>query len=305
MNTHIEVFKYDSGRPGTALAVMGAVHGNEICGAIALKKLKARIDAGAIVLKAGRLILVPVANPEGYAQNKRYIDRNLNRKFYPKPESERHDYEDHLDNQICAALDGVNYLLDIHSYDAEGPPFIFIGGKFSEEKKFALSLGVSNNFIWGWSDAFRNSNIPEKESYGAVEYIRTVGGRSITLECGQHKAPGAPDVAYVAAVNAMAYHGLIDAAAARSEIAGITLSPLGQLKYAKMLSVIPNAPGMTLARSFRHFETLEAGTELVRQPDKAAITAPVKGYAIMPWPEAPIGEGILYFARDEEPFPGQ
>ena len=45
---------------------------------------------------------------------------------------------------------------------------------------------------------------------GTTEYMRTQGGYAITLECGQHADPAAPDVAYRAIRNTLAHLGLVD-----------------------------------------------------------------------------------------------
>jgi predicted deacylase len=300
MNTHVEVFKYDSGRPGKALGIMGAVHGHEKCGAFALQKLKAQLDAGEVKLKSGRLVLIPAANPEAFAANKRLIERNLNRFFSPKPEAERKHYEDHLDHQIAEGLEGVDYLLDLHSYTASGPPFAFINGADRKTRDFAASLGVTRNFVWGWADAFADKNAPPKESWGAVEYVRSLGVCSMTLECGQHLDPQAPDVAYAAALNAMAYLGLIDEAVARGKTQGLSLPPLGSVRYAKMKTLVRNAPS-TLVRPFKHLDPLKKGEALAQLPNGEIEVSPIDGYAVMPFPTAPVGDAILYLAVEEEP----
>jgi hypothetical protein len=46
---------------------------------------------------------------------------------------------------------------------------------------------------------------------GTTEYMRTTGGYALTLECGQHVDPQAPEVAYRAIINTLAFLKLIDA----------------------------------------------------------------------------------------------
>ncbi len=48
---------------------------------------------------------------------------------------------------------------------------------------------------------------------GTTEYMRTTGGYALTLECGQHLDPQAPEVAYRAIVNTLAFLELIEAPA--------------------------------------------------------------------------------------------
>ena len=49
------------------------------------------------------------------------------------------------------------------------------------------------------------------EGIGTTEYMRSVGGYGVTLECGQHSDPSAVDVAYNAIVNALGHLQLTDA----------------------------------------------------------------------------------------------
>ncbi|MEO9455040.1 succinylglutamate desuccinylase/aspartoacylase family protein [Chromobacterium phragmitis] len=71
--------RYQALKEGPALIVTGAVHGNEVCGAIAIRRLMAELEQGARKLAAGRLTLVPVANPLAYRLGQRGGERNLNR----------------------------------------------------------------------------------------------------------------------------------------------------------------------------------------------------------------------------------
>ena len=72
--------------PGPSLLVLGAVHGNEVCGAHAVVRLVDALDEGRLQLQRGRLTLVPVANALAFGQNTREGERNLNRRFMPRAE---------------------------------------------------------------------------------------------------------------------------------------------------------------------------------------------------------------------------
>jgi predicted deacylase len=72
--------------PGPALVVLGAVHGNEACGAHAIARAMDDLLHGRLTLARGRLTLVPVANPLAFGRNTREGERNLNRRFVPLAE---------------------------------------------------------------------------------------------------------------------------------------------------------------------------------------------------------------------------
>jgi hypothetical protein len=93
---------YVSPQPGTRLVVLGAVHGDEVCGTRAIERVVAELDAGTLTLVKGRVTFVPVTNPLAYAQKRRAGDRNLNRKL--QPTTAPREYEDHVANWLCPLL---------------------------------------------------------------------------------------------------------------------------------------------------------------------------------------------------------
>lgn len=301
-STTVEVFEFKGGRPGPTLIMLGSVHGNEPCGTAALRRLKGKIESGEMPLQVGGVILIPVANPGAAAEGKRFLERDLNRSLFPKAPDEIKVYEDKLDNQICAQIDRADYLLDLHSYSVGGAPFCFISGKSAAEVAFAESLGVTRNFVWGWSDAYGVSGVEAKYAWGTTEYSRARAKPAIavTLECGQHKDATAPDVAYAAAVNALAYLGIVDLAAAGRVLAKVQIPAPGPKQFARMHSVVWNEPA-TLEPDLVHFSPLKSGQALARRPDGSAIVAPFDGFLIMPDRHAALGEEMGYIGRNEAP----
>ena len=225
---------YASPEPGTRLIVLGAVHGNEICGTRAIERVGAELDAGTLKLMRGRLTMVPVTNPLAYAMRRRTGDRNLNRKLAPTDTPR--EYEDHVANWLCPLLAQHEVLLDLHSFRSPGAPFVMVGPQdnrgalepfahAAREEALALRLGVQRA-VDGWLGTYaagaarraefgRSTGVEldtdPRYGIGTTEYMRSVGGWSLTLECGQHDDPAAPDVAYRAIVNTLAHLQLIDA----------------------------------------------------------------------------------------------
>ena len=151
----IKSVSFASLNPGKHLVVLGAIHGNEICGPEAITRIIDILDKNMLELRQGSVTLVPVCNPKAYALNKRFVDHNLNRKLYPKDVTP--NYEDKIGNQLCKLLDQADVLLDLHSYQSQGGPFCFLGNSSREELEFCQSLGISD-YIYGWSEAFSNNS---------------------------------------------------------------------------------------------------------------------------------------------------
>ena len=107
-------------RPGPVVTVLGALHGNELVGPLALTYLcgpsflgeDKAIDPGAM---AGTLRIVPVVNLPGYRRQSRYMadGRDLNRSFPGKPDSNTTSRVAHrLWNEI---ISGSDHLIDLHT----------------------------------------------------------------------------------------------------------------------------------------------------------------------------------------------
>jgi hypothetical protein len=128
-------------------------------------------------------------------------------------------------------------LLDLHSFKSPGVPFAFIGPRdnagplepfahAAREEALARRLGVGR-VVDGWLETYAAgvarrqalaASLPDAQldldpryGIGTTEYMRSVGGWGVTLECGRHDDPAAPEVGYRAILNTLAHLGLIDA----------------------------------------------------------------------------------------------
>ncbi|MEK9494934.1 succinylglutamate desuccinylase/aspartoacylase family protein, partial [Photorhabdus sp. P32] len=90
---------YTGLQPGPRVIIMGATHGNEVCGTKAIRRVMDEIDSGALHIAAGSLTFVPIVNPLAYQQVTRNGDRNLNRDLFPKANPQ--DFEDQIANWLC------------------------------------------------------------------------------------------------------------------------------------------------------------------------------------------------------------
>lgn len=293
----VKIVTYQALEPGISLTALGAVHGNEHCGAKAIGRLIADIDNGEVILKSGTLQLVPVTNPKAYLAGVRFIERNLNRFLYPKEERLR--YEDHLDPIVCGLLDTTDVLLDLHSYTSQGGPFIFLGGHDPDELAYARALGVAD-FVTGWTEAFGDANAG-KESQGTTEYARARGALAVTLECGHHENADAPDIGYRAILLALAHLDMLDMecpAALRLDRG----SPPGKQRLVRMKDVYRREEGASLGRPWKHFDRVAKGGTMAVLASGAILPAPEDGYIVLPKEKAGPGEEWFYFGT-EAAFP--
>jgi predicted deacylase len=303
--------------PGKRLIVLGAVHGNETCGTRAITRLLPELDDGTLKIQRGTVTFVPVTNPLAYERGQRAGDRNLNRNL--RPNAAPQDYEDRIANALCPLLAEHEVLLDLHSFHTAGQPFAMIGpddntgtlepfAHAAEEEALALRLGP-RRIVEGWLDTYADGvkkrlqrTAPNERAHllstdpsygvGTTEYTRSRGGYAITLECGQHQDPQAPEVGYRAILNTLAHLGLIDAPApaARSDIEFLRLAEVTDLHHT----------GDRFARAWASYDPLKAGELIGTRADGTALQAPADGFIVFPNPAAQPGNEWFYFARASE-----
>jgi predicted deacylase len=305
---------YASPEPGTRLIVLGAVHGNEICGTRAIERVGAELDAGTLKLMRGRLTMVPVTNPLAYAMRRRTGDRNLNRKLAPTDTPR--EYEDHVANWLCPLLAQHEVLLDLHSFRSPGAPFVMVGPQdnrgalepfahAAREEALALRLGVQRA-VDGWLGTYAAGAARRAEfgrftgveldtdpryGIGTTEYMRSLGGWSLTLECGQHDDPAAPDVAYRAIVNTLAHLQLIDAP---------DPAPAARMEGLRLCDVVPRLHASDVfVGEWTSFDPVHAGQLIARRHDGTEVRAPRDGYVVFPNVAAEVGNEWFYLAQAE------
>ena len=160
--THLRSHTFNGLAPGPRLLVLGAVHGNEVCGSHGITQILAEIDSGTLTIERGSVTFVPITNPLACQLKQRVGDRNLNRNMAPSAIPQ--DFEDRLANVLCPLLEAHDVLLDLHSFHTGGAPFVMIGPQdnqgtlepfahASEEMQLALHTGPYR-IVEGWLDTY-------------------------------------------------------------------------------------------------------------------------------------------------------
>ena len=289
--------------PGPSLVVLGAVHGNEVCGAHAIVRAIDDLTHGRLRLLRGRLTLVPVANPLAFAQATREGQRNLNRRFLPQPDPQ--DYEDRITHQLAPLLAQHEVLLDLHSFHTPGDPFAMVGprnnsgarepfARAAEEMALARALGAQQ-VVEGWLEVYDRAarlrgELPDDEGIGTNEYMRSQGGYAVTIECGQHEDPEAIDAA------TRAIHGAL----AHLELAHVPAPPRFAGPAARLKDVVlRESPADRLAQDWHSFDAVQAGDVIAHRADGTPVAAPYDGCVLFPHPEAEVGQELFYLAEPD------
>jgi predicted deacylase len=165
----MQVHTVGSGTPD--VAVVGAVHGDEPCGARAIERF---LDADLSVDRPAKLI---VANERALERGVRYVDTDLNRALPGDPESDL--YEERLAHELLAEVEGCT-TLGIHSTVSYDGPFANVAYLNERKREVAAHLPVD----------------------GVVDFTVVADGRSVELpkfvdiEAGRQGSAAAADNAY-------------------------------------------------------------------------------------------------------------
>lgn len=308
---HLRVHRYAALEPGPRLVVTGAVHGNETAGTRGIERVIAEIEAGEIDIVRGQVSFVPVTNPLAYVKRQRNGDRNLNRRLQPSASPQ--DNEDRIANLLCPLLAAHDVLLDLHSFRSPGRPFALRGpvdnagtlepfAHEAAEARLAAHLGVTR-IVDGWLAAYAEGVARRREraltpgavhedpayGVGTTEYMRSVGGYAVTLECGQHEDAAGPEVAHHAIRQTLALLG----------IATLPLAPPpAAFECLTLAQVIDrHAEGDRFMKTWTSFDALEAGDLIAERADGSAVLAPFAGYIVFPDHGALPGHEWFYLAR--------
>lgn len=321
LDPHTKSFKsvsFQALKPGTQLIVLGAVHGNEVCGTQAITRVISEIEQGKIILRRGKVTFVPITNPLAYAKNERSGDRNLNRNLFPTVTPQ--DFEDHIANWLCPLLAQHEVLLDLHSFHTPGLPMVMMGPenntgtleafKFAEqENALAVRLGV-NRFVDGWLDTYAKGverrqslnlhpqnrqhllNADVRYGVGTTEYMREQGGYALTLECGQHADPTAQDIGYQAIINTLIHLDLVD---------GPEPQLADKKQSLRLYDVVDrNAPEDQFIKEWKSFDEIKAGMQIGTRADGTAVCASTAGFIVFPNPNALPGQEWFYLAKSTQ-----
>ncbi|MCQ9373502.1 succinylglutamate desuccinylase/aspartoacylase family protein [Methyloversatilis sp. XJ19-13] len=300
--------------PGPRLIVLGAVHGNEIGGTRGIERVLDELARGDLVIVRGTVTFVPITNPLAWTLKRRAGDRNLNRNL--RPVAEPQDYEDRIANVLCPLLAAHDVLLDLHSFHTGGEPFAMLGPQDNDgtleafsyaaaEEALALRLGA-RRLVEGWLDTYATGvrkrlarTAPTERAHllstdpdygiGTTEYMRRMGGYAVTLECGQHDDPAAPEFAWRAIRNTLAHLKLVEAPAPAAR---------DSFELLRLTEVIDRLhPDDQFARTWCSFDPVSAGDAIGTRHDGTPVIAPQDGYIVFPNPTSTPGNEWFYFAQ--------
>ncbi|WP_299621365.1 M14 family metallopeptidase [Pelagibius sp.] len=221
-NTGIDyITRFDAAEPGPHVMITAVVHGNEVCGAIALdwlfrnsvQPLKGSLSLGFMNIAAYDSF--DPADPTA----SRFVDEDFNRLWAAETldNQERDSVELRRARQVRPYLDGVDFLLDIHSMQHKTPP-LMMAGPLPKGRAFARDVGLPELVVTDTGHA-AGKRMRDYEGFADPASPKN----ALLMECGQHWEAAAGPLAIHTALRFLLAKGVVAADWAADELADVEL----------------------------------------------------------------------------------
>lgn len=274
-NTDVPYFTtIDSGIAGPHVGITAVVHGNELCGAIALDYLfKAGVAPrrGSLTLGFANVEAYLAFNPDDPTAT-RFLDEDFNRVWdIDTLEGDRDSREVRRAREIRPAIDRIDQLLDIHSMQSMIPP-LMMAGPLEKGRNLARRIGTPAHVVVDSGHA-AGRRMRDYKDFGDANSPKN----AVLIECGQHWQAEAAPVAIDAAYRFLLAHDVIDAATAEGHLLPL---PDDQKVIEVTGPVTIETDNFRFARKFVGMEVLAKGETIAWDGD-TEITAPYDGCVLI------------------------
>lgn len=250
-NTGVEyVTRFDSGVAGPHVLLTALVHGNELCGALALDylfKIGVRPRAGILTLAFCNVAAFGTFDPARPTAS-RFIDEDFNRVWSADVlDGPRQSVELARARELRPIVAAADHLLDLHSMQHATAPLVLCG-PLEKGRAFARAIGYPEIVV---SD----------EGHAAGKRMRDFGAfadpssprNSLLIECGQHWEQSSADVAKEMTLRFLAYFRMLDPAIVTQHL----------LKPPPTQKVIEVTEAVTIRSDDFHFDANYRGLEVI------------------------------------------
>ncbi|HWK71872.1 MAG TPA: succinylglutamate desuccinylase/aspartoacylase family protein [Burkholderiaceae bacterium] len=262
------VWHFDSGLPGPTLMITSLIHGNELCGAWALKTLL----ASGLRPQAGGMILA-FCNLDGYDRfdvqrpdASRYIDEDLNRVWQDERLAQANNRERRRAAELLPWIRRADHLLDLHSMHEPGKPLL-LTGLLPRNIELARKLGAPEHVI---VDAGHKDGVRLRD-YGRFGDPLDEAC-ALLIECGYHGDQASRRVALDMTARMLRETGVV----APGRIPQEWFQPEPSVQRVLQVTEAIVAPSMdvSFARDWEGLETVARAGEVIGWADGRPITTP-------------------------------
>ena len=292
-NTGIDyVTTFDSGKPGPHVAVTAVVHGNELCGAIAVDWLfrqEVRPVAGKLSLAFANVEAYLAFDPDDPTTS-RFLDEDFNRVWSPKKlDGDGRTLELERARAIRPFIDKVDLLFDIHSMQKQSAPLI-LSGPLERGRQLAQAVGVPELVV---SDAGHAEGVRMRDYGGFADPASSKN--ALLIECGQHWEKPAGDLAIASAVRFLRATGAV-----APDFGEGHTGPDAKQVFAEVSGpvTIHSEAGFTFAKEWTSGEVVEKAGTLIGHDGDEPVTTPYDNcMLVMPTMKPWKGQTAVRLAR--------
>ncbi|MDM9560906.1 succinylglutamate desuccinylase/aspartoacylase domain-containing protein [Bordetella petrii] len=263
------VWHFDSGRPGRSLMVAALIHGNELCGAWALKDALAaglRPRRGSLTMAFCNLQAFDSFDAARHDAS-RFVDEDMNRVW----SAERLAQPQSCERQRALALrpwvERADWLLDLHSMHEPGAPLL-LTGTLPRNIELARRLGAPAHVVVdaGHQDGVRMRDFGRFGDPGCEEAC------ALLVECGFHGEPAARAVALDMMARMLLAADIVD----QADLPAGWLQPAPDRQRVLEVTDAVVAPSMQVrfAQAWQGLETLEQAGSVIGWAGEQPIVTP-------------------------------
>ncbi|AZG06777.1 succinylglutamate desuccinylase [Pigmentiphaga sp. H8] len=269
-NTGVEgVWHFDSGTPGRHVLVTSLVHGNELCGAWAVKtalETGLRPRRGKLTLAFCNLAAFDTFDVARHDAS-RYLDEDLNRVWSDDKLAAPTTRERTRAAALLPWVRQADWLLDLHSMHEPCAPLLLTGMQ-PRNLELARELGAPRHVI---VDAGHKDGVRMRD-YGRFGQMADNGTRSLLIECGYHGAIESRTVALDQVARFLRASGIVDENDLPAE--WIAPAPDAQQAIEVTQPVVARSMDFRFAQPWQGLEELERAGTVIGWQDGEPVTTP-------------------------------
>ena len=293
-NTGVDyITTLDSGKSGPHVMLSAVVHGNELCGAIALDYLMGhdvRPVAGKLTLAFMNVAAFATFDPAN-PTNSRYVDEDFNRLWTREVlDGARDSVELRRARAVRPIVGDVDYLLDIHSMQHTTVPLMMCG-PLEKGRQLARDLASPEHVV---SDAGHSAGrrMRDYEAFSDASSPRN----ALLVECGQHWEPPSADMAKEICLRFLARYEVVAPAFVAQHLSAVP--PPAQRLIEVTGPITIETDNFRFTEQFRGMEVIEKEGTLIGRDGEAELRTPYDNCVlIMPSRRLRRGESAVRFGR--------
>jgi predicted deacylase len=293
-NTGIDyVHRFDSGKAGPSVMINAVTHGNEVCGAHALKYLfdhDIRPCRGNLYLSFANVRAYQSFNEQKPTAS-RYMDEDFNRLWSDDIlDGLRTSAEISRARELRPAVRQIDYLLDIHSMHLTSPP-LMLCGMAEKGRALAKLVGVPMDVV---ADAGHRAG-PRLRDYD--DFANPASSKAaLLIECGQHWDLASADLAIEASFRFLAGLGIIDDDCAISHLPSTAPTAQRIIEVTEAVTVLTDE--FTFQDHYQGMEVIKKSGSLLATDGESEIRTPYDDCVlIMPSRRLVVGQTAVRLGR--------